>query len=361
MQPEIIQEPDLRRFEEAVFLAMGCSLEHAQQATDVLMAADLRGIDSHGCARLDGYVRLWKEGRINTKPHMKVVREKGTNINLDADGALGLISAPYAMNIAIERCTELGSGFVAVQNSNHFGIAAYHAMKALDYDFIGYAMTNASPLVAPNGSKEMIFGTNPICYAVPTKNEMPFVADFATSAAANGKLQIAQRTNKDIPLGWAQNSEGQNTNSAFALKDGGSLLPLGSFEETGSHKGFALAAQVDIFTAVLSGAAYGKYAPPFVDFLPLIPLAGRSGLGHFLGAWDVDGFIDKEQFKEDMDAWIKHIKSSKTNNSLDSLIVPGEPEFINHQKNIKEGLHIHSKVFESLIELDKKFGIKQFS
>src|ERR1700710_612298 len=280
----VIAEPALRIFTENIFTAIGCSREHALLAADVLIKSDLRGIDSHGVARLTGYVRLWEKKRINTNPNIQIVHETPTTATGDGDSGLGLVVAPYAMRVAIEKAEKYGSGWVAVRNSNHFGIAGYHALMAVEQDMIGYALTNASPLVAPTFSNERMLGTNPICYAFPAGKYPPVVVDMATSAAANGKLEIAQRSSKQVPEGWIQDKTGNYTTDPHALKNGGSLLPLGGDKEHGSHKGFGLSATVDILSAVLSGANYGPWVPPFVAFLdpPNDPVG--QGIGHFLGA-----------------------------------------------------------------------------
>jgi len=171
-----------------------------------------------------------------------------------------------------------GTGWVAVKNSNHFGIAGYHAMKALEHDMIGIAMTNASPLVAPTFSVERLLGTNPICLQFQ-RSITAFVADFATTTAANGKLEILQRKDKDTPPGWVQKKDGSPSINANEVKEGGALLPLGSDREHGSHKGFALGAWVDIFSAVLSGANYGPWAPLLWRFSHPLPIRSEKDWG----------------------------------------------------------------------------------
>ena len=257
----------LRTFTHHVFIKMGCSEEHASLAADVLIRSDLRGIDSHGVARLNGYVRLWEKGRINARPDIRIVHETPSTATIDGDRGLGLIVAPFAMKVAIEKADKVGSGWVSVRNSNHFGIAGYHALMAVEKDMIGFAMTNASPLVAPTYSIERMLGTNPMCYAFPAGQYPPVIVDMATSAAANGKLEIAQRAGLSVPQGWIQDGNGGISEDPHELKNGGSLLPLGSDKNHGSHKGFGLSATVDILSAVLSGANYGPWAPPFVAFL----------------------------------------------------------------------------------------------
>ncbi|HWW40216.1 Ldh family oxidoreductase, partial [Pedobacter sp.] len=282
-------EQKLRAFTERIFLKMGCNSTDAELAADVLLKSDLRGIDSHGVARLSGYVRLWEKKRINAQPNIRIVHETATTATVDGDSGLGLVVAPFAMKVAIEKAEKYGSGWVSVKNSNHFGIAGYHALMAVEKDMIGISMTNASPLVSPTYSNERLLGTNPMCYAFPAGKYPPLIVDMATAAAANGKLEIAQRSGRPIPEGWVQDKNGNPSTDPHQLKDGGSLLPLGSDKDHGSHKGYGLGATVDILSAVLSGANYGPWVPPFVAFLepPSDPVG--EGIGHFLGAMRVDG------------------------------------------------------------------------
>ena len=178
---------------------MGCSEDHAHLSSQVLVSADVRGVDSHGVARLSGYIRLWEANRINAKPNIRVVYETPSTAVVDGAAGLGLVVAPFAMQVAIDKATKAGTGWVSVKNSNHFGIAGYHAMMALKHNMIGMAMTNASALVAPTFSVERMLGTNPIAVAIPADKEPPFVADFATTTASNGKLEILQRKNAAAP------------------------------------------------------------------------------------------------------------------------------------------------------------------
>jgi L-2-hydroxycarboxylate dehydrogenase (NAD+) len=348
----------LKQFAIDIFLKINCSKEEATLAAEVLLNADLRGIDSHGLARLSGYVRLWEAKRINSTPNVQVVHETPSTAVVDGDGGLGLVVAPKAMQIAIEKAKNVGSGWVAVKNSNHFGIAGHHAMMALEHDMIGMAMTNASPLVAPTFSVERLLGTNPICVAIPAGEQPAFVADFATTTAANGKLEILQRKNQDAPEGWIQKKDGSVSTNANELKDGGALVPLGSDREHGSHKGFCLGAWVDIFSAVLSGANYGPWVPPFVSFLapPADPVG--DGIGHFFGAMRVDAFRPTKDFKDHMDNWITRFRAAKTIEGQDHLIIPGDPERESEQIRRKSGIPLNDKVVEDLALLAKKFNLK---
>jgi len=348
----------LKAFTISAFKKIGCTDEHAKLATEVLLSADLRGIDSHGLARLSGYIRLWEAKRINARPEIKVIHESPSTAVVDGDAGLGLVVAPYAMNIAIEKAKRCGTGWVSVQHSNHFGIAGYHAMMALEHDMIGIAMTNASPLVAPTWSVERMLGTNPIAVAIPADKQPAFVADMATTTAANGKLEILQRKNKEAPEGWIQDKTGKTSTNPHELKDGGALVPLGSDFEHGSHKGYGLGSIVDIFSAVLSGANYGPWVPPFVSFLapPADPVG--KGIGHFFGAMRIDAFRPKEEFKNHMDNWINRFRAAKPIEGQPRVLIPGDPEREMNAIRIKEGIPLNAKVVEDLKELAKKFDLK---
>ncbi|HVI47410.1 MAG TPA: Ldh family oxidoreductase [Chitinophaga sp.] len=346
----------LWEFTKEVFIRMGCSLEHAKLASEVLLAADLRGIDSHGIARLSGYVRLWEAKRINAQPNIRIVHETPSTAVIDGDAGLGLVVAPYAMEVAIQKASAVGTGWVSVKNSNHFGIAGYHAMKALEHDMIGMAMTNASPLVAPTFAKERMLGTNPIAVAIPAKEQPPFVADFATTTAANGKLEILQRKNQEAPSGWIQDKDGNPSTNPHELKDGGALLPLGGDREHGSHKGYCLGAIVDIFSAVLSGANYGPWAPPFVSFLPLAPDPVGEGLGHFFGAMRVDAFRPADEFKTHMDTWINRFRNA-TPVAGKQVLIPGDPEREMYHQRLQDGIPVLAPVVKDMKDVATKFNL----
>ncbi|GAA0188366.1 Ldh family oxidoreductase [Fulvivirga kasyanovii] len=355
---EIFSVDELRNFTINTFLAIGCSQEDAELATDVLIKADLRGIDSHGIARLIGYVRLWEAGRINPTPKIKVVHETPSTAVVDGDGGLGLVVAPQAMTIAMDKADKVGTGWVSVKNSNHFGIAGYHAMMALERDMVGMAMTNASPLVAPTFATERMLGTNPIAVSIPSKEQPPFVADLATTTAANGKLEILQRKNSEAPYGWIQDKKGNPSKDPHELKNGGALLPLGGDREHGSHKGYALGSIVDIFSAVFSGANYGPWAPPFVSFLPLSENPVGEGLGHFLGAMSIDAFRPADEFKSHMDNWIARFRATEAVEGK-KVLIPGDPEREMEVIRFKDGIPLNINVVEDLKSVASKLKLKQ--
>ncbi|TAE08954.1 MAG: Ldh family oxidoreductase [Bacteroidetes bacterium] len=347
----------LYQFCQQVFEKMGCSPKDAVTATKVLLAADVRGIDSHGVARLSGYLRLWKAGRIKANNVPTIIHQTPSTATLDGDAGLGLTVAVHAMEIAIEKARNVGSGWVAVQNSNHFGIAGYHAMMALEHDMIGFAMTNASALVAPTFSTEKMLGTNPIAVAIPAGKRPAFVADFATTTAANGKLEILQRKNAAMPTGWAQTAEGDATTDAHILKQNGALLPLGTDREHGSHKGYALGSIVDILSAVLSGASYGPWAPPFPAYVPMPQNMPGKGLGHFVGAMRINAFRPAEEFKQHMDHWIDRFKAAQPIDPKVPVLVPGEPEAATAVERMKTGIPLVPTVVADLRTIGEEFSI----
>lgn len=348
----------LYRFTFDMLTKIGCPESDAKIATEVLLSADLRGVDSHGVARLSGYVRLWEKGRINATPNVRVTYETPSTAVVDGDSGLGLVVAPFAMKVAIEKAKNVGTGWVSVKNSNHYGIAGYHAMMALEHDMIGISLTNASPLVSPTFSKERLLGTNPISVAIPAKEEPAFVADMATTTAANGKLEILQRKGLDTPTGWVQDKEGNPTTSANGVKDGGALLPLGGDREHGSHKGYALGAIVDIFSAVLSGANYGPWVPPFVAFLDPLPNLVGEGIGHFFGAMRVDAFRPADEFKSHMDNWIRRFRSAQPTPGKEKVLIPGDPERELEAIRRTDGIPLLDPVVKDLTQLGERFGVK---
>ncbi len=347
----------LQIFIKKVFLSIGCPEVDAEIASKILIAADLRGIDSHGIARLAGYVRLFDNNRLNPNPKVKIIHETPSTGVLDGDAGLGLVVAPKAMQIAIEKANKVGSGWISVQNSNHFGIAGYHANMAVAHDMIGWAMTHAAPLVTPTFSKEKLLGTNPIAVAIPAKKEPAFLADFASTAVAYGKLEILQRKNEPVPIGWVQDKNGDPTDDANAIKNGGALLPLGTDREHGSHKGYGLGAIVDILSGVLSGANFGPWVPPFATagFMTAKEQVG-IGTGHFLGAMRIDGFRPADDFKNDMDKWIQRFRNAEAIEGK-KVIIPGDPERETEAIRLKEGINLLKPVVDDLNKLAERFNI----
>src|SRR3989442_4372464 len=262
-ETQLFPPEQLFEFSVRVFRHMGVPEEDARTAAAVLQAADLRGIDSHGVARLHSYFDMLALGRIEPNAIVTVVRESPSTATVDGGNGLGLVVGPKANAIAMEKAVAVGSGWVSVRNTNHYGIAGYYVLEALKRDLIGWSMTNATKSVAPLWGIERMLGTNPMAIAFPGLEEPPIVIDMATSATAYGKIEIAKRAGDPIPLGWAIDRDGAPTTDPNAMIDDGAQLPLGSDRDGGGHKGYGLAVMVDVLSAVLSGANWGPFTPPF--------------------------------------------------------------------------------------------------
>jgi LDH2 family malate/lactate/ureidoglycolate dehydrogenase len=349
----------LREFSTRVFLHLGCPEEDAEQAADVLACADLRGIDSHGIARLHSYFEMLTEGGLNPKPKVAIVRSTPSTATVDGDNGLGLVVGAKANRIAMDLAEKGGSGWVSVRNTNHFGIAAYYVLKALERDLIGWAMTNSTALVAPLWGAERMLGTNPVAIAFPAREEPPIVIDMATSAVAFGKVEIARRKGVPIPSGWAINDEGTVTTQPDEMIEGGALLPLGSDREHGGHKGYCLAVMVDMLSCVLSGANWGPFAPAF-SLRKEIEIPTRSvgkGIGHFFGAMRIDGFIDPDDFKGQVDEYIRVFRATKPAAGTNGPLIPGDPERQAERERRDKGVPLLPAVIEELRDISSKTGV----
>jgi L-2-hydroxycarboxylate dehydrogenase (NAD+) len=340
----------LRDFTTRVFIHLGVPPGDASTAADVLSKADVRGIDSHGVARLRTYVDMFTIGRINPRPNIRVIRDKKSVATVDGDSGLGLVVGPRANEIAMDKASQYGSGWVSVCNTNHYGIASYYSLKALERDMIGWSMTNTSRIVVPVWGAERRLGTNPISIAFPGLKNPPIVIDLATSVVAFGKVEMAERAGVSLPEGWVIDDQGNpSTNATDAYKGG--LLPLGSTREMGAHKGYCLSAMVDILTAVLSGANWGPFAPPFALFEETPEQSVGKGIGHFFGAMEIDGFSDVEVFKKRIDHWIEVFRSTKPAPGHGAVLIPGDPEHEAESIRTKYGIPVIEAVVNNLKEI----------
>ena len=358
LQPNYYTVPAqyLTDFTSEVFKHFGVEERDALQAADVLSKADLRGIDSHGVARLRTYVDMFKIGRLNPQPNIRIIREKKSVATVDGDSGLGLVVGPKANEIAMEKASHFGSGWVSVCNTNHYGIASYYPLKALERDMIGWPMTNSSRIVVPLWGAERRLGTNPIAIAFPGKINPPIVIDLATSVVAFGKVEIAKRQNKQIPEGWIIDQEGKNSTAPQDVYSGG-LLPLGGTREMGGHKGYCLSAMVDILSCVLSGANWGPFAPPFALFEQPPKESVGKGIGHFFGAMEIDGFEDVDVFKRRIDHWIEVFRMTKPSPGHDAVLIPGDPEHEQEKIRTSQGIPVIQAVIDDLKSISDETGI----
>jgi len=357
---KIVRSQPLTEFCQKVFEKMGIASQDAFTTSEVLVLADLRGIDSHGVARLRRYYTGLKNGMMVPKPQMKVVHETPITALLDGGGALGQVAGKRGMEMAVEKALKNGAGFVAVRNSNHFGIAAYYSLMALKHDLIGISLTNSDAYVVPTFGREVMLGTNPISVTVPAKREKPFVLDMSTAVATLGKLEVYGRMGKKLPLGWATDEKGRSCEDPTRVlsnirgKVGGGILPLGGEgEEFGGHKGYGLDLLVDILCGVLSGSAYSNLLYPKTPEGKPLP----SLVGHFLGALRVDYFRPVEEFKKEMDDLIRRLKNSAKAEGQSRIYIHGEKEFELEEKYRQEGIPLYYKVYEDLKAIASEVGV----
>lgn len=348
----------LREFTTRIFLHFGVPKDDAAQAADVLASADLRGIDSHGVARLYSYFGMLSEGHINPKAKISVVRSTLSTATVDGDNGLGLVVGPRANRIAMEMAEKAGSGWVSVCNTNHYGIAGYYVLQALERDLIGWAMTNSTSLVAPLWGAQRMLGTNPIAIAFPGKEEPPIVIDMATSAVAFGKFEIARRKGEAIPTGWGIDRDGRDTTNPDDTINGGCMLPLGSDREHGGHKGYCLASMVDVLCGVLSGANWGPFAPPFALRQEIPTRSVGKGIGHFFGAMRIDGFIEPDVFKRQIDEYVRVFRATKAAPGTNGPLIPGDPEREAERERLERGVPLIMPVVEDLRAIAKAAGIR---
>lgn len=341
---------------QQIFEGMGAPSSEASLIGDVLLQAELRSIPSHGVMRVKDYYDLWRAGRLNLTPKPEVVHETMTTAVVDGDNGMGMIPGVMAMGLAMEKAAHAGTGWVAVRNSNHNGIAGYYSMMALEHDMIGISMTNANPLVAPTFSVSRLLGTNPLAVAIPAGEEPPFVADFASTPIARGKLAMMEKRGEEAPPGFVQDASGIPSTDPAIITRGGAIVPLGGDREHGSHKGYCLGAIIDILSAVLPGANFGPFVPPQVSYLEPRPDAPGKGLGHFFGAMRIDAFQQADDFKRMMDLWIRTFRSASPAEGQQRVYIPGDIERESEARLMQEGIVLNTKVEDDLKQIAAALG-----
>ncbi|HET9915707.1 MAG TPA: Ldh family oxidoreductase [Candidatus Binatia bacterium] len=342
-----INHEKLIRFVSRSFEKLGVPASDAEIAANVLVASDLRGVDTHGVIRFNPhawYVKWLRDGAMTAKPNIRVVTETVSAALLDADNGMGFVAGHRAMELAINKARESGVGIVTVRNSRHYGMSAYYSMLALPHDMIGIAMTNASRQVVPTFGREARFGTNPISFAIPAKDEQPFVLDMATTTAAAGKLELAIRLGNPVLTGWALNEKAEPTTDPKVAQQARRLLPLGGSRESGSHKGYGLGILVEILCGVLTGTVTALNA-------------NQEPRGHFFGAIDPSAFRPAAEFKADMDRLIRELKSTPPIEGESRVYVAGEIEFETSEERSERGIPLHSSVLKGLRDVGAQLDV----
>ena len=338
----------LRDFTAKTFEAYGVPSSDAALGAEVLVDADLAGIESHGIAHLQwhpGYVPGLKSGHINATPEVKILRDSPVAATWDSDRGVGVIVGRQAMDACIEKAEATGIGMIAVTNGRHFGAAGHYARIAAERGLIGMAMCNVLPIGVAGGGIQRVYGTNPIAMAVPVEGSHPFLLDIATTAVSGGKLEIAMRQGKDIPVGWAVDAEGNDTTDPAALRSGGGLLPLGSTMETSSHKGYGLGVMVDIMTGVLSGMGSGFFQE-----------RGKSSQAFWFAAWRIDAFRDLDEFKADMRKMVDGIRATTPEAGRAEVLLAGDPEARARADREANGIPLDDETIEQLTGLGEELG-----
>jgi len=347
----------LHDFCRQVFEQLGLAAEDARIATDVLVAADVRGIPSHGVARLWRYVNGLTTGMMLADAQVETVVDTPTSLVIDAHGAMGAPTSYRAMESLIHKARTHGSAFGCVKDSNHFGIAGYYAMLALDAEMIGIAMTNTAALGVPTFGRQAMYGTNPLAFAAPADQEGAFVLDMATTVVTRGKVEVYDRLGKELPLGWAVDNTGAPARDAGALLDdfremrGGGILPLGGMgEQFGGHKGYGLAVMVDILCGVLCGAGFG---------LGLADTSASSGrVSHFFGALKIDRFRDPAEFRQDMDRMLRDLRECPRAEGAERVYFAGLKEMQREAAVSRNGVPMLRKTYDQLCEIGVKYGVE---
>jgi len=349
----VVQIDALLAWTRSVFLALGTPEDIAADVADVIVAADVRGIASHGTARLARYVKLVDAGMVDPAARPSVVRSRPALSLLDAANGWGHHAGRVAMDRAVAGAAEAGTSIVVVRNSSHFGIAGWYAMRAASRGMIGIALTNTSPLVAPTRGRTAMIGTNPIAVAAPAGRHGQLVLDMATSTVPRGRIEVAARRGEAIPHGWAIAPDGISTTSPEEALDG-ALQPLGGREETGGYKGYGLSLVVDLLTGVLAGTQFG---PNVVD---LFSPTGRSDLGQLFGAIDIDAVAARDEFETRLETYIDQLASTPSaHGAAGPVIYPGQPEAERTARSRAEGIVVDRAHFDSLARLAVRFGIPE--
>ena len=344
-QPEhkIVKEKTLRNFCTEILMRAKVPQKEAEIVVDSLVSTDLRGVNTHGVINLPRYISLIESGAARPCARIEVIQDLYSTALWDGCGSLGQILGVRAMEKCLDKAERYGISVIGVKRSNHFGAAAYYAMKGLERDMIGIALTSGGPVMAPWGGCTQLLSNNPIAVAIPCGKELPIVLDISMSVVAGMKLKLLKKEGKTkIPRGWAMDKEGRVTEDIEEAMEAGPLLvPMGG------HKGSGLALVNGILSGILLGAGYGFSASD-----------GEEGPGHLFAAIRIDTFRPVEEFKESIDKRVRELKNSKLAEGFERILIPGEIEFEMENKTKKEGISIPHKIIDDLNQLAESLDIQ---
>ena len=335
---------ELEGFVFDLLRSIGVAHDPATVVAEALVRADLRGVDSHGVARLPAYASNFEAGGFERSPELTIDRSTDSVVLVDADGGPGQYAGTVAMDRLVETADETGMAVASVTNSNHFGTAAYYTEQVAENGYIGIAMTNVGPDVIPYGGTDAFFGTNPLSVSIPTDRDFSITLDMATSVVAMGKIDhVAAATNADLPTGWAVDENGDPTTDPH---DVAALRPVGG------PKGYGLALVVDVLCGLLSGAGtspsigalYGEYDE-------------SMGLGHFFGVIDVSAFRDPAAFAVDVGELVDQLKAQRTRDGTDEIMLPGEIETRTRDRRLSSGVPLSESTYDGLCDLADRYDV----
>ena len=342
-----INHTALREWAKNVFMKVGVSAPDAKIISDSLLAANLRGVDTHGITRMMGvYVKRIQLGLMNPAPRFEIVREKASTALIDCHNSIGQLGSYFAMQKTLEKARDTGTAFVTTTHSNHYGAAAYWAMMALERGMIGFSSVNATATMAPTGGREAMFGTNPVAIAIPAGKDIPFVLDMATTLVARGRIVLYAKQGKPLAPGWAFDAKGNpTTDPKEALS--GLLAPMGGY------KGYGLAFAVDILSGILTGSNFGRHFPGMLAENFEKP----TDVGGVFAAIDIAGFMDLPEFNKRMEQAFAEVRGCAKAEGVDRIYTPGEIEHDTTAKRLKTGIPLPEEIHKEYLALSESLGV----
>lgn len=349
-------------FVNKVFRSYGIPEEDAKICTDVLLASDRKGIESHGVNRFKPiYLDRIKAGIQSPETTFEVIRETATTAVVDGHDGMGQVIGYKAMKLAIDKAKKYGMGMVAVRNSTHYGIAGYYTDMAAEAGCIGMTGTNARPSIAPTFGVENMLGTNPLTLGFPTDEDFPFSLDCATSISQRGKIEYYARVGQDTPAGMVIGRDGQAMTDSPAILEAlvngeAALAPLGGIgEDLAGYKGYGFATFVEVLSAALQQGNY----------LRMLTGLSENGekqkfhLGHFFIAIDTEAFMGLESFKKTAGDILRALRASTIAPGEERIYTAGEKEYLVWQERKETGLPLNRAVQKELIALRDELGWKE--
>jgi ureidoglycolate dehydrogenase (NAD+) len=337
------QHNELFDFVTLILKRAGIPDDDAKVTADVLITANLSGIDSHGVVRLSHYLTRIKNGTIKKRPHIRHERKASGLAVVDGDDGLGHVVTAQATQLAMELCREAGTASVVVKNSSHFGMTGYYVRMMTQRGFAGMVMTHTDSFLIPYGGRKPFLGTNPLAIGFPTKGE-PLVLDMSTTSIPYGKVVIAKKEGRSIPEDWGFDENGEPTTDPFRIAG---LHPVAG------HKGSGLAMVIDIFCSLFSGMAFG----PHINRM-YVDLDSPRKLGHFIVAWDIEKVLMITNFQDRVQQMIAELHSIPPASGFERVFYPGEIEGITRDAREREGITIEDGLYRELCELGKEYGVR---